>query len=117
MYTNSVCLDDQNLGERCVKFEWDEQKRYECFVKHRVDMLFAASIFDGETAIWQDLRFDYDETRFCAVGMIEGDCYVVVYTWRGENMRLISARKGGRRDRRRYQDRHTGGNNRDAGEG
>ena len=104
VYTNAL----QFRGEGAVLFEWDEHKRQECISKHGVDLMFAASIFDGETVTWQDRRYEYEELRFCAVGVIEGQHYVVVFTWRGDAIRLISARKGGRRDRQRYQDRFIG---------
>jgi uncharacterized protein len=34
----------------------------------------------------------------------EGRVLVVVYTWRGENLRLISARNATRRERRVYEE-------------
>jgi len=35
-----------------------------------------------------------------------GRIIVVVYTWRGENVRLISARPATAREKRQYEDRH-----------
>lgn len=89
-------------------FEWDETKRKDGIKKHGVDMVFAARIFRDHTVIFQDSRVDYAEHRFSAIGRIGELFYVVIFTRRGENIRLISARKAGRRDRRRYQDRFAG---------
>ena len=87
-----------------VQFEWDESKRQANFAKHGVDLLLGALIFEGPIVTAEDRRHDYGERRFTAVGMADDLFLVVVYAWRGEAIRLISTRKGGRRDRRRYQD-------------
>lgn len=87
-----------------VRFEWDESKRQANFAKHGVDLLLGALIFEGPIVTAEDRRHDYGERRFTAVGMADDLFLVVVYAWRGEAIRLISTRKGGRRDRRRYQD-------------
>lgn len=86
-----------------MDFEWDEKKRQRNIVKHGVDPLYAASIFDAPFLVEKDERHDHGEDRFRATGFIDGVCYVVVFTRRGERVRLIGARLGGRRDRRRYQ--------------
>lgn len=77
-------------------FEWDENKRRDNIRKHGIDFLDAASIFDGDTVIMLDNRFDYGETRYIAFGLLKGQIIkviVVAYTERGDNIRIISARK------------------------
>lgn len=98
-------------------FEWDEAKRQEGIAKHGVDFLYAAAIFAGVTVTAEDARTDYGERRHVAVGMVDGECFVVVFTERGDRIRLISARKGGRRDRRRYERSLAGGHPADEGGG
>lgn len=45
-----------------------------------------------------------DEERFVTIGMDAfGRILVVVYTWREENIRIISARKATRHERRQYK--------------
>jgi hypothetical protein len=47
-----------------------------------------------------------DEERWITLGMDAfGRVLVVIYTWRGESVRLISARNATRRERRRYEER------------
>ncbi len=87
-----------------VRFEWDEGKRQANFAKHGVDLLLGALIFEGPTVEAEDLRHAYGERRFTAIGLADDLFLVVVYARRGSAYRLISTRKGGRRDRRRYQD-------------
>lgn len=50
-------------------------------------------IFSGSIIERQDDRRDYGETRIRAAGLIEGVPFMVVYTPRGDNIRIISARK------------------------
>jgi len=98
-----------------MDFEWDETKRQTNILKHDVDLLEAVVIFDDFTVIEQDSRDYGGETRWKATGMIEGECFVLIYTQRGNAMRLISAWKGGRRARRKYQTRYAGRDPWDAG--
>ena len=46
----------------------------------------------------------YDEERFVTIGMdAYGRILVVVYTWRGNVIRLISARKATKHERKQYE--------------
>ncbi|MGQ0565121.1 MAG: BrnT family toxin [Gemmobacter sp.] len=85
-----------------MEFEWDDDKRLANLAKHDVDLVLAAAIFDGRVFTQEDGRDDYGETRYQSVGYIGDDCFVVVWTQRDDVIRLISARRGGRRDRRRF---------------
>ena len=51
----------------------------------------------------EDDRQEYGEVRFRALGHVGEAYYLVVYTWRGEHRRLISAWKVGDHGKRRYQ--------------
>ncbi|WP_420407783.1 BrnT family toxin [Hoeflea sp.] len=86
-----------------MQFEWDETKRAEIYQKHGVDLLEAALIFENDVLEKEDTRRDYGERRMIALGMVDGEAYTVVYTKRGAVYRLITAWKGGRNDRERYQ--------------
>ena len=47
---------------------------------------------------------DPHEDRYVTIGMDSlGRVLVVVYTWRDDEVRLISARKAGTRERRQYE--------------
>lgn len=100
-------------------FEWDEKKREDGIGKHRVDVVYAAQIFFGPTTSVIDDRYDYDygETRSISMGMVGNEVFVVVHTQHGEAIRLISAWKGGRDDRRKYQDSLARGNPSNEGKG
>ena len=86
-----------------MEFDWDEVKRQQNLEKHGVDLLYAALIFEGETLTREDDREDYGEVRFASLGLVDGVPYTVIHTERGENIRLISAWKGGRKDYEKYK--------------
>ena len=86
-----------------MKFEWDDEKRLKNAAKHGVDFIYAALIFERPTLTKIDDRLDYGEERFTSLGLVDGTAFVVVHTQRGENIRLISAWKGGRKDYEKYQ--------------
>lgn len=92
-----------------MQFEWDAQKDAEVLLKHGVSLPHAALIFAGPVLEKPDLRKDCGEPRFIALGMIDDQPDVVVYTPRGETRRLITAWKGGARERQEYQNRFAGG--------
>ncbi len=87
-------------------FEWDEAKARPNLTKHGVSFEEAASVF---------LDIDYllvpDRThpdRFVALGYSTlARLLVVVHGERGERIRIISARRATRRERRGYEDRRT----------
>ncbi len=73
-------------------FEWDEGKARSNLRKHGVDFADAAAIFDDDLAMTIPDPHADDE-RF-------GRLLVVVYTWRDDSIRIISARTATARERR-----------------
>lgn len=84
-------------------FEWDEGKRLQNIEIHGVDFLDAVLIFENAVLEAVDRREDYGETRYRALGHAGDDYFMVAYTKRGENRRLISAWRVGENGKRRYQ--------------
>ena len=70
---------------------------------HCESMADEASVLHDEQAI--TIRDDEgDEERFVTIGMDAlGNVLVVVYAWRGDRPRLISARKAKRQEREQYE--------------
>jgi uncharacterized DUF497 family protein len=83
-----------------VKYEWGENKRQDNLAKHGVDFA-SIEFFDWETAVHYQSN-QHGEIRWAAQGMIDGRLHHVVYTERGENIRIISLRKANAREERRY---------------
>ena len=87
-------------------FEWDEASKAGInYRKHGVRIPEAIPVFDDPRAITiTDDESDPDEQRFVAMGMGGmGRLLVVVYTWRGENIRIISARVAEAHEREQYE--------------
>jgi uncharacterized protein len=83
--------------------EWDEEKRRSNLVDHGVDFRDAALIFENPLIEAEDARAEYGEVRYRALGHVEEDHFMVAYTWRGPNRRIISAWKVDDDGKRRYQ--------------
>ena len=67
---------------------------------------FATRVFLDENRLeWADARRQYEESRWIAIGLIDGFEIVVAYTLRGDTIRLISARKAERHEREDYWNR------------
>lgn len=86
-----------------MDFEWDERKRTANLAKHGIDFVRAARIFQNPILERLDDRADYGEERRIALGHWEENVLIVVYTWRGENRRIISAWKAGKDEQEYYQ--------------
>jgi len=82
-----------------MRFEWDPAKHRKSLAERGIGFDFAARILEGDVVEWVDTRRDYGETRFIALGEVEGEWLVVFYTWRGDARRIISARRAGRKER------------------
>lgn len=88
-----------------MDFEWDRAKADANEAKHGLS--FDSSIdvfFDDDRVTVEDERRDYGEPRFIVTGYSGGQLCVVVFTMRGDVVRLISARRANRRERKRHGD-------------
>ena len=87
-----------------MKYQWDKNKATSNPQKHGIEFADAVSVFSDDLAITiPDNRFDED--RFVTIGMDAfGRILVVVFTWRGEDIRLISSLLAERRERKQYEE-------------
>ena len=88
-----------------MEFTWDEVKRRANYAKHGLDFRDAETVFQGIVLTAEDKRRDYGETRFISLGLLDNVIVVVVYTERGEKIRLISMRKANQKERRAYEEK------------
>lgn len=84
-----------------MEFEWDEDKRRKVLEKHGIDFQRAARLLMEDHVILP--ARSEAERRHIAVGFIDGGWLAVVYTWRGETCRIITARKARENERRAYR--------------
>jgi hypothetical protein len=87
-----------------VDIEWEPTKAAANLAKHRVDFSDAVGAFLDELALTvADDRSPED--RFVTLGAdFGGRLLVVVYTCRGDTVRLISAREATRHERKQYEE-------------
>lgn len=87
-----------------MRFQYDPAKAASNLKKHGVSFADAEGVFYDPLAIHQLDPDSEDEERFVAVGMSSaGTVLVVVYTLRGEEIRLISARPATRHEVKSYE--------------
>ena len=85
-----------------VNYAWDKEKAKANLLKHGVSFADAVAVFSDDHALTVE-DDDPDEQRFVTIGIDAfGHVLVVVYTWRGEDIRVISARRATARERRHY---------------
>jgi uncharacterized DUF497 family protein len=88
-----------------VRIEWDPDKARRNREEHGVAFPDAAGVLEDELAVTVRDPFSKSEERFITLGTDPlGRLLVVVYTWRGEQIRLISARSATGRERRQYEE-------------
>jgi uncharacterized protein len=84
-------------------FEWDQAKAAANYKKHGVRFEHAVGAFEDPFALIElDESEEYGEDRFLLTGRAAGGILVVVYTERGERVRIISAREATEYERRNY---------------
>ena len=87
------------------RFEWHDQKARTNIRDHGVTFEDASKAFDDPAAFDEiDYSMDYGEERAVLIGRVGGNLLVVVYTMRGDRIRIISAREAERNERERYFD-------------
>lgn len=88
-----------------MESEWDPVKARANFTKHGVRFADAVTALEDDSALTIPDLSPEDEERWVTMGLDAfGRLLVVVYTWRGERVRLISARQATPDERRQYED-------------
>jgi uncharacterized DUF497 family protein len=88
-----------------MRFQWHWRKAEDNIKWHSVSFEEAATVFGDPLAeIEPDFAHSIDEDRFLAFGTSDqGRLLVVVFTERGDTIRIISAREMTPRERRDYE--------------
>ena len=89
-----------------MEFEWNPQKAAANLAKHAVSFEDAATVFgDPLGRIMADPRHSAEEQRLVLLGLSQSKhLLAVMYVNRGETLRIISARRATRRERRDYEE-------------
>jgi uncharacterized DUF497 family protein len=84
-------------------FQYDPAKAAQNHRLHGVSFADAECVFSDPSALTIDDLDAQGEQRFVSIGRgCDGSILVVAYAWRGDDVRLISARGASRREREHY---------------
>jgi uncharacterized DUF497 family protein len=87
-----------------MRIRYDPAKAAENTRKHGVSFADAEGVFNDPLALTTDDPDAQGERRFAAIGLGNlSELLVVVYSERGEDYRLISARRATRKERKAYE--------------
>ena len=89
-----------------LQFEWDENKARANVTKHGVSFEEASTVFaDALSFTVPDPAHSQAEDRFIILGRSHRErLLVVVHTERGDKIRLISARRASRAERKQHEE-------------
>jgi len=89
-----------------LAFEWDSRKAQSNLAKHDVGFEEASTIFGDPLSLTiPDPEHSLSEERYITMGRaVTGKLLVVVHTERGDNIRIINARRARRRERKVYEE-------------
>jgi uncharacterized protein len=83
-----------------MNFEWDAQKAQRVLETRNIDFRDLISVF---SAFRTERPSSKDgELRWVTVGMVNGELLAVVYTRRGDVIRIITARRARKNEERAY---------------
>ncbi len=87
-----------------MEITFDPNKDAANIAKHGVSLALSAEIEWSEVIVRPDTRRDYSELREIGFGLIGDRLYCVVFTQRGETLRIISLRKANSKEIRDVQE-------------
>lgn len=87
-----------------IVFEWDSNKAKTNVLKHNVSFEEATTVFgDSRSLTIENVSHSLYEKRYVTLGRsFNNRLLVVVHTQRGERIRIISARRASRKERKQY---------------
>lgn len=88
-----------------IEIVWSEKKNRLNISNHRVTFSEAGTIFDDSLQIsMNDPDHSFDERRYITIGVSEQNrLLIVAHTFDNDKIRIITARKPTRRERRNYE--------------
>ena len=86
-------------------FEWDDNKNTINIKRHGIDFHDAYLLFENPMLLKVDNRKDYGERRLIGLGLLFEVVVVIVFTKRGDAIRVISIRRANKNERKVYQEK------------
>lgn len=102
---SSTTASIKELLAQCTGFEWDEGNRKKNWFKHRVTTREAEEAFFNTPALFaKDHKHSQTETRYACYGRTGGGRKLFIsFTFRGDKIRVISARDQNRKEKEVYE--------------
>ena len=88
-----------------MEVEYDSAKRLRTLEQRGLDMADASQVFSGLKVTIKDDRKDYGEPRWITFGFLSERMVLVVWTTRGNKLRIISMRKANDREKEVFSGR------------
>jgi uncharacterized DUF497 family protein len=90
-----------------MEFDWEIRKAESNYRKHGARFSECLPVFEDDYAITViDQESEPSEMRFVTIGVgVKGRVLVVIYTYRGANIRIISSRLAEPHERTQYEER------------
>ncbi len=89
-----------------IILEWDESKREANILRHKIDFADLQEVFESETGMYVDERFEYGEDRLRTLGLFLGDVIAIIHTETivsgNSIIRIISARRADKYEQKDY---------------
>jgi uncharacterized DUF497 family protein len=87
-----------------VNFEWDDEKNRANIKRHGFDFADGWEVFEEPLLVGRDMRIDYGEDRWIAIGSLGNRVVVIVFTEPNEEtIRIISLRKATKHERTKLE--------------
>ncbi len=87
-----------------MNYQWDPKKATSNLRKHGIEFADAVGVFEDDWALTIEEQDVEGEQRFVSIGLdFLGCLIVVVYTYRNDDIRIISARRATKRERMSYE--------------
>lgn len=93
--------DTRELLDGIRAIEWNADKAASNRRKHGIDFDEAVGVLYGPVLLSRSDR--NNEERWLAIGETEGRAIAIVFTWRGNTLRIISARRARKYEERAYR--------------
>jgi uncharacterized protein len=85
-----------------VEIEFDQSKHDITLRERGLDFSRAGEVFAGPVLTYEDIRYEYGESRFFTFGQLDFRMVVLVWTQRGAARRIISMRYANDREKSTY---------------
>ncbi len=87
------------------RFQWDQENNDKSYQKHGITTREAEEVFlDKDILFLEDIKHSQQEERIEAIGEVKkGRILFLVFTVRGDRIRIISARIANKKERRQYE--------------